>query len=315
MTLHPEAVAFLRLATQSGEPALHEMSPVDGRAMAAGFGGMIGAGPDVERVEELTIPVDGGQIAGRRYRPSGARGTIIWLHGGGWVLDGLDSCDAMCRILAESSGATVVSVDYRVAPEHPFPTPLDDCYAALGWVAAGLEGDDWPLALGGDSAGGNLTAVCALRARDQGGPPLLAQVLVYPVTDHDLTTPSYLEHGSNDLLLLTTPAMEWFWGHYVPEEAARSNPEASPLRAPDVGNLPPATVVIAEYDPLRDEGLAYAERLREAGVPVTIHRYDDMPHAFFSFVNIFSTGNAAVARVGAELREMIAEHAGASSAV
>jgi acetyl esterase len=315
MELHPEAVAFLRLATQSGEPALYEMDPVEARALAAGFGEMIGAGPEVERVEELTIPVDGGEIAARRYRPHGARGTIVWLHGGGWVLDGLEGADAMCRALATSSVATVVSIDYRVAPEHPFPVPLDDCDAALRWVAASLEGDDWPLALGGDSAGGNLTAVCALRARDRGGPPLLAQVLVYPVTDHDMTTASYLEHGSNDLLLLGTPAMAWFWDLYVADVAARDDPEASPLRATDLGGLPPAIVVIAEYDPLRDEGLAYAERLRAAGVPVTIHRYDDMPHAFFSFVNIFSTGNAAVARVGAELNARIAEHAGASSAV
>jgi acetyl esterase len=315
MTLHPEAVAFLAAATQNGEPALHEMDPVAGRAMAAGFGAMIGAGPEVERVEELAIAVDGGEIAARRYRPSGARGTVVWLHGGGWVLDGLEGTDAMCRILAESSGASVVSVDYRVAPEHPFPVPLEDSHAALGWIAERLEGDEWPLALGGDSAGGNLTAVCALRARERGGPPLLAQVLVYPVTDHDMTTASYLEHGSNDLLLLGTPAMEWFWGHYVADVAARGNPEASPLRAADLAGLPPAIVVIAEYDPLRDEGLAYAERLRAAGVAVTVHRYDDMPHAFFSFVNLFSTGNAAVARVGGELKAMIAEHAGASNVV
>ena len=166
-------------------------------------------------------------------------------------------------------GASVVSVDYRVAPEHPFPVPLDDCWDALRWVAAGLTGEQWPLLVGGDSAGGNMAAVCARRARDAGGPPLLAQILVYPVTDHDMTTPSYLEHGANEELLLEGNSMRWFWDNYAPDESSREHPDASPLRAQDLSGLAPAIVVIAEYDPLRDEGLAYAQRLRDAGVEVS----------------------------------------------
>ena len=314
MPLHPEAVEFLRQVHESGGPPIHEMSPVEARAMSAGLGEAIGAGPEVEAVSDLTIPVGGGgQIAARRYAPAGARGTILWLHGGGWVLDGLEPADAMCRILAESSGATVYSVDYRVAPEHRFPVAVEDSWAALQWIAASLDDSGWPLVIGGDSAGGNLAAVCSLRARDAGGPPLAAQILVYPVVDHDMTTPSYLDHGGNEGLLLDTKAMVWFWDHYAPRLADRDNPEASPLRAEDLGGLPPAIVVIAEYDPLRDEGLAYAERLRAAGGAVTVHSYEDMPHAFFSFVNLFQTGNRAVARVGRELRALIAGHADESA--
>jgi acetyl esterase len=305
MTLHPEAVAFLQGVQDTGGPALFELSPVDARAMAAGLVELIGPGPDVHALEELAIPVSGAEIAGRRYAPLDAHGTIVWLHGGGWLLDGLDGADAMCRVLANAAAAQVVSVDYRVAPEHPFPTPVDDCFDALRWIAAEIAGSG-PLLIGGDSAGGNMSAVCAVRARDRGGPALAGQVLVYPVVDHDFTTPSYLEHGANEFLLLELRGMRWFWDNYVADVADRNDPDASPLRTPDLAGLPPAIVVIAEHDPLRDEGLAYAERLRAAGVPVSLQRYDDMPHAFFSFVNLFATGNEAVARVGVEVREMLA---------
>jgi acetyl esterase len=310
MPLAPEALAFLQAGVDSGEPSLYEMSPVDARAFAHRLTLGIGAGPEVETVSELTIPVNGAEIAGRSYAPRGARGTIVWLHGGGWVLEGLDLCDAMCRFLADASGATVVGVDYRVAPEHAFPTPVDDCFDALRFVAAGLEGSDGPLMVGGDSAGGNMAAVCALRARDRGGPALAGQLLVYPIVDHDMTTASYLEHGANEMLLLESNLMRWFWDHYAPDPATRDDPDASPLRAADLSGLAPAIVVSAEYDPLRDEGRAYVERLRAAGVPVSLHRYDDMPHAFFTFVNFFKTGNRAVERAGAEARQLLDAAAG-----
>jgi acetyl esterase len=221
------------------------------------------------------------------------------------VLDGIDASDAMCRILADSARARVISVDYRVAPEHPFPVPLDDCFDALSWVAAHEDGE--PLVVGGDSAGGNMAAVCALRARAGGGPELAAQVLVYPVTDNDMGTPSYLEHGSNELLMLGTREMQWFFDQYVPNAADRDNPEISPLRAPDLSGLPPAIVLVAEYDPLRDDGLKYAERLAGAGVEVTLRHYEDMPHVFFSFVNLIPAGNQAVSEVGSRIAELIAE--------
>jgi acetyl esterase len=303
MALHPQAQAFFEQLEAAGQPRLYELTATEVRVAVAPIAELIGEGPAVEDVRDLSIPVRGAEIAARRYQPAGAQGTIVWLHGGGWVMDGLDASDAMCRLLADSSGATVVSVDYRVAPEHPFPTPLDDCSDALTWIAE-REGPS-PLVVGGDSAGGNMAAVCALRARDAGGPALAAQVLVYPPTDTDMRTASYVEHGSNQLLMLGAKEMEWFYDQYLPNAADRANPEVSPLRAPDLSGLPPAIVVVAEYDPLRDDGLRYAERLSTAGVDVTLLHYDDMPHVFFSFVNLFETGNKAVATVGSRLRTMI----------
>ncbi len=303
MGLHPDAAAFFQSLADSGRPHIWEVSPDETRQGSAAIAELIGAGPDVEDVSELRIPLsDGAAIAGRRYRPAGAAGTIVWLHGGGWVIDGIEVSDAMCRILAEASGATVVSVDYRVAPEHPFPVPVDDCWDALAWVA---EREASPLVVGGDSAGGNMAAVCALRARDRGGPALAAQVLVYPVVDTDTTTPSYLTHGADQTLMLGAREMQWFIDQYLPNAADRLHPDAAPLRAADLSRLPPAIVVIAEYDPLRDEGTSYAQALAAAGVEVSVHRYEDQPHGFFSFVNAFQTGNRAVERVGGELREIV----------
>ena len=302
MALNPQAQAFFDAGAASGAPPLWTLSAREAREGATMIVAMIGDGPAVSRVDELQIPVRDAVLAGRRYSPDGARGTIVWLHGGGWVLDGLDATDAMCRILANSAAADVVSVDYRVAPEHPFPVPLDDCWDALRWVAGQHGG---PLVIGGDSAGGNMAAVCALRARDAGAPALAAQILVYPVTDHDMTRPSYVEHGDAGLLL-GTREMAWFFDHYVADPAHRGDPEVSPLHGPSLRGVPPAIVVAAGYDPLYDEVVAYAQRLEEDGVPVSLHRYPDDAHAFFTFVNIMASGNEAVARVGAEIRALIA---------
>jgi acetyl esterase len=313
MTLDPQAQAYLEQVRAAGLPRLYELDAPAARDATGPIGDLIGPGPAVDDVRDISIAVRDAEIPARRYRPAGSRATIVWLHGGGWVIGGgLDPHDAMCRILANSAAATVVSVDYRLAPEHPFPVPLDDCFDALNWVA-GREGSS-PLVIGGDSAGGNLAAVCALRARDRGGPPLAAQLLVYPVTDTDMTTASYIEHGANELLMLGAAEMAWFFDQYVPEVAQRRNPEVAPLRAPNLSGLPPAIVVVAEYDPLRDDGLCYAERLSSAGVDVTLLRYDDMPHVFFSFVNLIPTGNEAVQRVGSTLRAMIANPAAAGAA-
>jgi acetyl esterase len=304
MPLHPQATALLAMIEDSGAPPLYELSAVDARAQAATLNELVGAGPELPRVEDFSIPTTAGQIAARRYVPDDPAATVLWLHGGGWVICDLDSHDAMCRMLARSSGARVIAVDYRRAPEHPFPEPLEDCWDALRWV--GDQHGDQPLILGGDSAGGNLAAVCALRARDRGGPDLALQILVYPATDHEMTRPSYLEHGSGPETFLTIREMEWFANQYFADPEARTNPEAAPLRAEDLSRLAPAIIVTAEYDPLRDDGLAYAERLREAGVPVTHHHYDDMIHAFFSLVNIFDRGNQAVEQVGADIRAALA---------
>jgi acetyl esterase len=303
VALHPQALAFLESSLPAGGRRIYELDAPAARAAVAPREGLIAAGPPLEEITELAIAVRGGAtIPGRRYRPAGAHGTIAWLHGGGWVFDGLEGADAMCRALAQASGATVIDVDYRVAPEHPFPVPLDDCFDALGWIAA--HADPGPLVLGGDSAGGNLSAVCALRARDHGGPALLAQVLIYPITDCDFTRPSYTGHGENPLLLLGAREMVWFFDQYVAADG-RANPEVSPLRAGDLSGLPPAIVVIAEYDPLRDEGIEYAKALRDAGVAVTLHTFDDMPHGFWSQIGAIDAAEQAVQTVGAALREMI----------
>jgi acetyl esterase len=304
MPLHPQATKLLAMIEGSGLPPLYELSPVDARAQAAVLTELVGAGPQVATVEDFSIPTTAGQMAARRYVPNDPAGTILWLHGGGWVICDLDTHDAMCRLLANSSGCRVIAVGYRLAPEHPFPAALDDCWDALGWVSE--QAGDGPVIIGGDSAGGNLAAVCALRARDRGGPDLALQILVYPVTDDDVTRPSYLEYGSGPDTFLTLQDMEWFGNLYFSDPQDRKSSDASPLRAEDLSDLPPAIVVTAEYDPLRDDGLAYAERLRGAGVPVTHHHYDDMTHAFFSLVNLLERGNEAVEQVGADIRSAVA---------
>ncbi len=230
-------------------------------------------------------------------------GTVVYYHGGGWVIGCVDEWDAACRALAVAAGARVVSVDYRLAPEHCFPAATDDAFAALVWAAEQYPGS--AIVVGGDSAGGNLAAVAALRARDAGGPEIALQVLVYPVVDCDLTRPSYAEH-TDTKLILNTPEMAWFWDHYVPNEAEREHPYASPIRASTLAGLPPAYIVIAQHDPLRDEGLAYAAALKAANVPVTVARYDDQIHAFFTLVNLMESADRAVAEAGAAIRDAVA---------
>jgi acetyl esterase len=307
VTLHPQARALLDQVEASGLPPLNELSPADARAQAALMTDLIGAGPPVATVEDFVIPTTAGEISARRYVPENPAATVLWLHGGGWVICDLDSHDAMCRQLALRSSCRVIAVDYRLAPEHPFPAPLEDCWDALCWVAA--QYPEAPLILGGDSAGGNLTAVCTLRARDRGGPQLALQILVYPATDHDITRPSFEEYGSGPETFMTTGEVEWFWKHYLSDPSAAESPETSPLRADDLSRLPPAIVLTAEYDPLRDEGLAYVERLRAAGVPVTHHHYADMIHAFFAFVNMFERAEEAIAQVGADIRAALTQSA------
>jgi acetyl esterase len=230
----------------------------------------------------------------------------VFYHGGGWVIGDLEVADRPCRSLCAGAGCVVVSVDYRLAPEHRFPAAADDAYAAAQWVsahAADLGADPARLAVGGDSAGGNLTAVVALMARDQGGPPIAFQLLIYPVAGCDLDTVSYRDNAEG--YLLTRAAMEWFWGHYIPDEAARRHPYASPLSAENLAGLPPAFVVTAEYDPLRDEGEAYAERLRRAGVPVTLKRYAGMIHGFFQLAGVLDQGRQVLTDASSALREAL----------
>jgi acetyl esterase len=256
---------------------------------------LFGALEEVARVEDVDL--DG--VPGRVYEPGGARpGALVWLHGGGWTIGSLESHDPLCRALAARSSATVVAVDYRLAPEHPHPAALEDAWTATKW-AVGAFGQ---VAVGGDSAGGHLAAVVALRARDR-GVPLRLQALVVPVTDYAFETASYAEHGTGYGLERTT--IEWFWDLYVPDRADAADLEVSPLRAPDVSAAAPALVVTAEYDPLRDEGEAYAAKLRDAGVDVEHTRAAGMVHGFLRMPGVIERAGETIDRVAARVREVL----------
>ena len=272
-----------QMAAGGGKP-LHESTPEEARALGATLADMAGPAPEMGRVENHNIPVEGGEIPLRVLVPKQqTRGIIVYYHGGGWVIGAIDEFDTLARKLAERTSCAVVLPGYRLAPEHRYPVAIDDSFAALEWTAAHIRdiaGRDVPLIVAGDSAGGNISAVMALRARERGGPQIALQVLIYPVTDCDFTRPSY--DNPENQLLLTKDGMVWFWDHYVPDAARRTEPDASPLRAKDLSGLPPAVVLTAEYDVLRDEGEAYAERLKEAGVPVDFKRHAGQMHAFFT---------------------------------
>jgi len=289
---------------ESGAPPLTDMTPEEARQAPATLMEMVGSGPDVAVVRDIEIPGPAGAIPARVFEPApDLAGTVVYYHGGGWVIGCVDEWDAVCRALAVASGARVVSVDYRLAPEHRFPAATDDAFAALVWLSA--QHPDSSIVVAGDSAGGNLAAVAALRAREAGGPEITLQVLVYPVVDCDLTRPSYAE-CTGTKHLLNKAEVAWFWDHYVPDDSQRSHPHASPLRASSLEGLPPAYIVIAQHDPLRDEGLAYAEALKAANVPVTVARYDDQIHAFFVLVNLMESADRAVTEAGAAIRDAVA---------
>jgi acetyl esterase len=229
--------------------------------------------------------------------------VLVYFHGGGWVIGDIDTHDNTCRELTNAAGCVVVSVDYRLAPEHKFPAPLEDCYAATAWVAehaANLGADPARLAVGGDSAGGNLAAAVCLLARERGRRTIVHQLLIYPVTDHDYFTASYRDNAEG--YLLTREAMEWFWNHYLRTPADGKDPLASPLRSNNLSGLPPATVITAEFDPLRDEGEAYGHRLRGAGVEATVTRYDGMIHGFFGLGAVLAQGKKAMEEAAERLR-------------
>ena len=303
-SINPQAQQLLDGKAASGAPPFWELTPEEARAVVAANADLIGPGPSVASVRDIVIPGQAGGIPARVYSPvPDAPGVVVYYHGGGWVLGSADQWDASVRALTVASGCDVVSVDYRLAPEHVFPAAADDAYDAMLWVASSLA-DGRPLVVAGDSAGGNLAAVSALRARDTGGPSLALQVLVYPVTDSDLDRKSYHQYDGTEFIL-NRRDMVWFWDHYAPDPAARANPYASPLRASDLSGLPPAYVVTAEHDPLRDEGFAYADRLRAAKVPVEHRHYGTQIHAFFTFVNLIDDADKAVADAGTAIRAAV----------
>jgi acetyl esterase len=267
-----------------------------------------GPGEEVESVRDLTVPGPGGPIPVRVFRPAGEGPlpVVAYAHGGGWALGSLDAFGPVCRALANASGAVVASIDYRLAPEHPFPAGLDDVRAAVRWLAANareLDGDPDRIAVAGDSAGANLATVTARRLRDEGGPALRVQALVYPVCDSGLNTASYRECAQG--FGLSAESMKRYWDWYLNGADGR-DPDASPLQADDLAGLPPAFILTVRDDVLRDEGEAYARALAAAGVPVTLRRYDGAVHGFFRWLAKAEISRRAVADVGAALREALA---------
>jgi acetyl esterase len=267
--------------------------------------------PAVSLVENLKCSGLGGAISLRHYRAAGLAADavvpgLVFLHGGGWNTGDLDTHDVLCRQLANVLRGAVVAVDYRLAPEHPFPAAFDDALAALDWMAtncARLRIAADQIVVGGDSAGGNLAAAIALAARDSGGPALAAQLLVYPATDAGMTFPSYQQSGTG--YMLEAIQMEWNWAQYCPSADRATNWQVSPHAASSLAGLPPAIVITAGYDPLRDEGLAYADRLHAAGVPVVAECFEGMIHGFLPMGGRLAAANHAIVRIGQGLRQIL----------
>jgi acetyl esterase len=303
LPLDPLVKSMVDAAAAMNLPGFEELTPQEARERPMAFPPK----PEpVGRVENRTLPGPNGPIPVRVYTPHGNNGPfpcVVYFHGGGWVIGSLDSHDDVCRMVANRSRAVVVSVDYRLAPESKFPVAAEDAYAATTYVAQrpGEFGiDPARIAVAGDSAGGNLAAAVTLMTRDRQGPSIVSQVLIYPVTDHRFDTGSYIENAEG--YFLTRAAMQWFSGHYLREASDAENPYASPLRAKDLKNLPPAHIITAEFDPLRDEGEAYGDRLRAAGVPVVVHRYDGMVHGFVPLAQVIPQGQQAIDECSEALR-------------
>jgi acetyl esterase len=306
--LDPQARALLDQLDDLGAPPVSEQTVEEARA---GFAALaLVTGPPAQSVptEDRDLPGPHGTIPVRIYRPSSDAllPVVVYFHGGGWVIGDIDSHDTVCHRLASGVPAVVVSVDYRRAPEHRFPAAADDCDAATTWVAehaADLGADASRLAVAGDSAGGNLAAVVARRTRDRSGPPIAFQLLIYPATDMTRSLPSHAENGTG--YLLDSDAMTWFLGQYL-DGADPRHPDASPLLVEDLSGLPPALVITAEFDPLRDEGEAYAERLAEASVEVALSRYDGMIHGFYGLDSVFTSAREATEETVTALQKALA---------
>jgi len=304
MPLDPQARAMIDRTNALNLPPTREMTPAQARESVRQRSAALPR-EEVASVRDHTVEVEGGTITVRVFTPRGAtpKPALVYFHGGGWVTGDIDTHEGICRTLANAADCVVASVDYRCAPEHQFPTAAEDAYAATRWVAEHareLGVDARRIAVQGDSAGGNLAAAVALMARDRGGPALSFQVLVYPVTDCDFARPSCVENAEG--YLLTTDSMQYYWDCYAPGDT-RLNPYASPLRAKSLAGLPGALVITAEYDPLRDEGEAYARALAAAGVSVAHSQYPGMIHAFYRFTNVLDAARAAVAETVAALQK------------
>jgi acetyl esterase len=309
MPLDPQAQHVIDAMAALNLKPVEESTPAEARESIRTRTAALGPFPDVAAVVDHRVPVSGGEIIVRAYSPGGPgpHPALVYYHGGGWVIGDLYTHDGLCRSITNAARCTVLSVDYRLAPESKYPVAVEDSYAALLWIVANAERlgiDRRRIAVGGDSAGGNLATVMALVARDRKGPRLALQVLIYPVTDHDLDTRSYRENATG--YVLTREGMRWFWNHYLAREAQGREPYASPLRASSLAGLPPALIITAEYDPLCDEGEAYAARLRDAGVPVTLTRYPGMFHGFVRMTNILDKARTALDEIASSVQKAFA---------
>jgi acetyl esterase len=312
VTLDPDAAAVFKAYQEAGRPPYETVSPATARELyLQGRAVSNPEPPELEQVAPLAIPAPHGSIPARLYTPKTLRKTnglapcLVFFHGGGWVIGDLDSHDVVCRKLADEGQLLVVSVDYRLAPEHKFPAAVDDSIAATKWIAANAKSlgvDASRLSVGGDSAGGNLAAVVAIAARDGNGPAIAAQVLIYPAIDFAMTHPSHSEPETS--VLLTHSVIKWFRDHYLNGAADVHDWRASPARASTLIGLPPAYVLTAGADPLRDEGDEYAHRLKEAGVPVTHRTFPGQFHGFFTMGKLLQQANVAASEIGGWLRAL-----------
>lgn len=305
MNLEPKAQAFLAALDAAKFPRFEEGTPEQARALTRALRPARKPRP-LSHISDHKAPAGAHAVPIRLYRPGDeVPGCILYLHGGGWVLGDIEGFDGFARELAFATGWAVALVEYRLAPEHPFPAGLDDANAALHWLAReggctlGLPSR---IVVMGDSAGGNLAAVLTQRARGRGAPEIAGQILAYPVMDASMATSSYREFASGPLL--TAASMAWFWSHYIPDERQRGAPEASPLRSRSFASLPPTFVLTPENDPLRDEGEAYATALADAGVSVRLKRYDGQIHSFLTMVDVFDGGAEALGDVADFLRNL-----------
>ncbi|HEY3993518.1 MAG TPA: alpha/beta hydrolase [Ktedonobacteraceae bacterium] len=314
MPLDPQVARYLQAALESSQSESEPLSLVElRRASVLGVLAEAGVHESIGAVEDRFLPGPGGDLLVRIYTPAtaepGPLPVLVYFHSGGWVLGSVEGHDPICRALANRAACLVVSVDYRLAPEHPFPAAPEDCYAATLWVAEhanAINADPARIAVGGDSSGGNLAAAVALMARDRGGPDLCYQVLIYGETDYyEPGTASYTTYAEG--YDLTRASMIWFWDQYLANPSDRFNPYAAPLRATSLSGLAPALIITAEYDPIRDEAEHYARRLQEAGVTVRLSRYAGMIHGFFRMFAVFGRSHEALAEIATALRAAFAQ--------
>jgi len=315
LDLHHESRLVIALAERAGRDRIESLPPARAREETVRRALAVrGRMPELARVERLEVPGPAGPRDARLYAPDpepGGTGLLVYLHGGGWVIGDLDTCESVCRFLVAESGAAVLAVDYRLAPEHPFPAAVEDAVAALTFAhdrAEMLGADPARLAVGGDSAGANLATVAARLARDGEAPEPAFQLLIYPVCDLSEKRPSY--HLFREGFLLTEAEMDWFRDHYLPEPDAALDPRASPLLAKDLARLPPAYVATAGFDPLRDEGEEYARALRAAAVPVALRRHEGLLHSYANLTSVGRAAREAMLEAAAALRMGVAPRGG-----